>query len=148
MVYSAGVRKVLWEVTSKLAVKDEQDLARQNFMLSQKTLGTNSAGKKKLRCGWSISWLQERGRQGQGKKNRNCRIEEGSGRETIFVNGSWRSFIHSRNTGSAQNVCLDFPLISCRKTQMNFLANPVFIYCWALERQLKTDPAATPLELV
>lgn len=46
MVYSAGVRKVLWEVTSKLAVKDEQDLARQNFMLSQKTLGTNSAGKK------------------------------------------------------------------------------------------------------
>lgn len=32
-----------------MAVKDEQDLARQNFMLSQKTLGTNSAGKKKLK---------------------------------------------------------------------------------------------------
>ena len=40
MVYSAGVRKVLWEVTSKLAVKDEQDLARQNFMLSQNTAGS------------------------------------------------------------------------------------------------------------
>lgn len=45
MVHSAGAGKVLWEVTSKLAVKDEQDLARQNFMLSQKTVGTNSAGK-------------------------------------------------------------------------------------------------------
>ena len=63
-------------------------------------------------------------------------------------NSSWRSFIHSRNTGLAQNVCLDFPLISYRKTQMNFLANPVFIYCWALERQLKPDSAAAPLELV
>lgn len=36
----SGSRKVLWEVTSKLAVKDEQDLARQNFMLSQKIVGT------------------------------------------------------------------------------------------------------------
>ena len=45
MVYSAGVRKVLWEVTSELAVKDDQDLARQNFMLSQKIVGTDSAGK-------------------------------------------------------------------------------------------------------
>ena len=45
----------------------------------------SSAGKTKLKCGCSISWLQERGRQGQGKKNRNCGIEEGSGRETIFI---------------------------------------------------------------
>ena len=63
-------------------------------------------------------------------------------------NGSWRSLIHSRHTGLAQNVHLDFPLISYRKTQMNFLANPIFIYCWALERRLKTDSVATPLKLV
>ena len=45
MFHSAGAGKVLWEVTSKLAVKDEQDLARQNFMLSQKIVGTNSTRK-------------------------------------------------------------------------------------------------------
>ena len=44
-VYSAGVRKVLWEVTSMVAVKDKQDLDRQNFMLSSKIVGIDSAGK-------------------------------------------------------------------------------------------------------